>query len=294
MKQPLLRSVLALFTASLLATSVSAQTPAAPKIDFPAASPAGTVKQRVGVTDIEVNYSRPSMKGRAIFGGLEAYGKVWRTGANNATKITFSTPVKFGGVDVPAGSYALFTIPDKTEWTVILNKVTGQWGAYAYDEKNDVARATAQPVSLSRAVETFTISFNHLKDSSAVLELAWENTLVPVTIDVDVVTSLVPQIEAAMAARGEKSTQLYAQAAMFYLDNNLDLKKAASWMDSAIAANPKAFYLVYRKALILEKSGDIAGARATAQASLEAAQKETGAIKDEYVRLNEGLLARLK
>ncbi|WP_438480146.1 DUF2911 domain-containing protein [Oleiharenicola lentus] len=293
MKTPLVRSAFALLAASVFATGLLAQAPAAPKLEFPQASPAGTIKQRVGITDIEVNYSRPSMKGRTIFGGLEAWGKVWRTGANSATKITFSTPVKFGGSDVPAGSYALFTIPEKTEWTVILNKVTGQWGAYTYDEKNDVVRVKAKPVALPLPIETFTITFNHLKDSSALLELAWEKTLVPVKIEVDVVTSLVPQIEAAMTAADVKPGT-YVQAAMFYYENNLDLKKAASWMDAAIAAQPKAYYLVYRKALILEKLGDKAGATATAQASLKAANEDTGAIKDEYVRLNETLLTRLK
>lgn len=296
MTNPLLRSVCSLLLGSVLATSLLAQTPApaAPKLEFPAASPAATIKQRVGLTDITLNYSRPSMKGRTIFGGLEAYGKIWRTGANSATTIAFSTPVKFGGASVPAGTYALLTIPDKSSWTVILNQVTDQWGAYAYDEKKDVARVTATPTALPLPVETFTISFNHLHDDSAVLELAWEKTLVPVKIEVDVVSTLVPQIEAAMAAPGDKSGQLYAQAAMFYFENNLDLTKAAAWMDAAVAANPKAFYLVYRKALILEKMGDKAGALATAQASLAGANKAQGAIKEEYVRLNEAVIARLK
>jgi DUF2911 family protein len=294
MKNSLIRPVLTLIASSVLATGLFAQTPADPKIDFPAASPASTLTQRVGLTDITIDYSRPSAKGRTIFGGLEAYGKVWRTGANNATKITFSTPVKFGGVDVAAGSYALFTIPDKTEWTVILNKVTGQWGAYAYDEKNDLVRVKAKPFALPLPLETFTITLNHLKESSALLELAWEKTLVPVKIEVDVVTTLVPQIEAAMAAPGEKKSGFYAQAAMFYFENDLDLEKAATWMDAAVTADPKAFYLVYRKALILEKMGDKAGALATAQASLAAARKESGAIGDEYARLNEAVIARVK
>jgi hypothetical protein len=275
----------------LFSATLPAQTP--PKLEFPAASPAATLKQRVGITDVEVIYSRPSMKGRVIFGGLLAYGEVWRTGANNATKLTFSTPVNFGGTAVPAGSYALFSIPGREAWTVILNQVTGQWGAYAYDAKNDVARVTTAPITLSAPVETFTISLDDLADgSSAALALTWENTRVAVRIDTNVVNTLVPQIEAALASPGEKAP--YAQAAMFYLDNNLDLHKAAAWMDAAIAANPKAFYLVYRKALILEKQGDKAGAIAAAEASLAAAEKETGAISSEYIRLNQTLLARLR
>jgi hypothetical protein len=282
---------LALATAAGLPAQSAA--PAAPKLEFPAPSPAATVKQRVGLTDVEVTYSRPSMRGRKIFGGLESYGKVWRTGANSATKVTFSTPVKFGGTAVAAGSYALFTIPGESEWTVILNQVTGQWGAYAYDEKNDLARVKVAPASLPSPVETFTIGFDDLQnESSATLSLAWEKTHVSVKIDVDLVGTLVPQIEAVMASDAAKKP--YYAAAMFYYENNLDLKKALGWLEAAIAANPKAFYLVYRKGLILEKMGDKAGAIAAAEASLAAAEKETGAIRDEYVRLNQGLLARLR
>ena len=162
----LLRPALSLLAGSVLVTGLFAQAPA-PKLEFPAASPAATIKQRVGFTDIEINYSRPSMRGRKIFGGLLPYGEVWRTGANSATKITFSTSVKFGGADVPAGTYALFSIPGQNEWTVILNKVPGQWGAYAYDAKNDLVRVKAAPAALTRPFETFAISFNDLASEAA-------------------------------------------------------------------------------------------------------------------------------
>ncbi|MDB6093814.1 MAG: hypothetical protein JWM32_1376 [Verrucomicrobia bacterium] len=285
------RLLMLVLAGSVLSTGLLAQTPPAP-LAFPAASPSATLKQRVGLTDIEVDYSRPSVKGRVIFGGLEAYGKVWRTGANTATKITFSTPVKFGGADVPAGSYALYSIPGETEWTVILNKVVGQWGAYSYDQKNDLVRVTAKPVKLVQPIETFTIEFNELRNESAQFELVWEKTLVPVKIEVDLVGQLVPQIESVMSSSAAKKP--YASAAMFYYEQNLDLKKAVEWMDAALKANPDAFYLVYRKALILEKMGDKAGAIATAEASLAAAKKDSSPAKDEYVRLNEALLARLR
>lgn len=288
----MLRTALSFLAGSVLATGLFAQAPA-PKIEFPAASPAATVKQRVGFTDIEINYSRPSMRGRKIFGGLQPYGEVWRTGANNATKITFSTAVKFGGADVPAGSYALFSIPGETEWTVILNKVVGQWGAYTYDAKNDLVRVKAAPLKSSMTFETFSISFNDLaNESAATLYLTWENTRVPVKIEVDVAGTLVPQIEAAMAAPEGKKP--YFASAMFYFENGLDLKKAATWMDAAMAEQPDAFYMVYRKGLILEKAGDKAGALAAAQKSLEMAKKVPGLIGAEYTRLNEALIARVK
>jgi hypothetical protein len=283
------RTTLVLLSSLCLGTAVFAQ---APKLEFPAASPAASVTQRVGLTDIQVNYSRPGAKGRIVFGSLVPYDRVWRTGANTATKISFSTPVKLNGTDVPAGTYELFTIPGKDEWTVIIHKNMSQWGAYAYDQKNDIARVKAKPVALQTAVETLAIGFNDLRDESATFYVAWEKVRVNVALTVDVKSTLVPQIEAVMASGGEKLP--YVDAAMYYLANDLDLKKAATWMDAAIAANPAAFYLVYRKALILEKAGDKAGAIATAQKSLEAAQKASGAIKDEYVALNEALINRLK
>lgn len=263
-----------------------------PSLELPAPSPTATLKQRVGVTDIEVVYSRPGVKGRVIFGGLEPWGEVWRAGANSATKVTFSTPVKLGGQDVPAGTYALFAKLGQDEWTVILNKVSGQWGAYAYDPKNDVVRVPAKPVKLAEPVETFTIDFNDLRDDSATLNLTWEKTRVSVKLEVDVVKQLVPKIEAFMASDAPKKP--YVEAAMFYLDHQLDLKKALAWMEAAIAANPDAFYLVYRKAKVQAALGDKAGALATAKASIEGANKAGGAIKDEYVRLNEALIASLK
>lgn len=291
-----LRRILACAFAFTASTSGLVAQTAAP-LELPAASPTATLKQRVGVTDIEIVYSRPSMKGRTIFGAvgtaaLEPWGKVWRVGANSATKVTFSTPVKLGGKDVPAGTYALFAKLGPEEWTVILNKSAQQWGAYSYDAKNDVVSVPVKTVKLAEPVETFTIDFNDLRNDSATLNLVWERTRVPVKIEVDVVKMLVPQIEAVMASNGAKKP--YVDAAMFYLDNKLDLKKALAWMNAAIAEQPDAFYLVYRKAKVQAAMGDKAGALATAKASIEGANKSAGAIKEEYVRLNEALIASLK
>lgn len=281
-----------LFSATAATSAVALQEPA--KIDFPAASPAGKFEQRVGFTDIAVVYNRPSVKGRKIFGELEPYGSVWRTGANNATTISFSTDVKFGGSDVPAGTYALFTIPQKDEWTVILNKTPQQWGSYKYDEKQDQARVKVKPIALNDVVETLEIGVRDVTDSSAMLNIAWEKTRVPVKIEVDVVSKLVPQIEAAMSGDGKKSN-LYLPAAMFYYEHNLDLKKALSWMDAGIAEKPDAFWMIYRKGLIQEKMGDKKGAIATAEESKRVAkEKADGDLQAEYMRLNDALIARLK
>lgn len=290
-----LRSVLALFAAgSVIATGLFAQN-ATPKLEFPLVSPPATLKQRVGLTDITVEYSRPSMRGRKIFGpgGLEPYGAVWRTGANNATKVTFSTPVKFGGKDVPAGTYALYSIPGENEWTVILNQAPG-WGSYAYEASKDVARVTVKPVALPTPVETFAIGISNIRPTAATLYLAWEKTRVPVELEMDVVGTLVPQLEAVMAS--DAKDKPYFNAAMFYFENNLDLDKALQWMNAGLEANPNAFWMHYRKGLLLEKKGDKAGARAAAEKSKELAlgSQQPQPLKDEYVRLNDALLARLR
>jgi hypothetical protein len=265
---------------------------AEPALEFPDPSPLAVVKQRIGLTDVEVTYHRPIAHGRVIFGGLVPYDATWRTGANNATKISFSSPVKLNGKDVAAGTYELFTIPGKSEWTVIIHKNMSQWGDYSYDAKNDVLRFTAKPAALSTPLEAMTISFADFTPKSATMSIAWEKTQVPVSIEVDVVGMLKPKIEAVMAAPGDKKP--YVPAAMFYYENNIELKQANAWMDAAIAENPKAFWFIYRKGLILAKMGDKAGALAAANQALALANEAKGSMKDEYVRLNQALIASLK
>jgi hypothetical protein len=260
----------------------------APKVEFPAPSPACTLKQRVGLTDIEVDYSRPGVKDRLIFGGMVPFGQVWRTGANSATKIIFSTPVKLNGTEIPAGTYALFTIPGEDEWTIIINKGAEQWGAFQYDEKADVARFKATPTTLGRSIDTFTIEFNQIRDESAYLNLVWEKTVVPIKMEIDLTDKLVPQIEAVMAS--DAKPKPYYQAALFYYNHGLDLQKADKWVDAAIAER-EAHYIVYLKAEILAKLGDKEGAIAAAKRSSELAvkAKDTG-----YVKLNDDLISSLK
>lgn len=264
----------------------------AKKIDFPQASPSASVKERVGVTDVSVEYSRPSMRERKIFGGLVPYGEVWRTGANAATKITFGTDVKVGGAAVPAGSYALFTIPGEAEWTVILSKVVdGQWGSYAYNQKDDQARIKVKPAAMAEPLETMTIGVQDIHAGKANLVIAWEKTKVPVEIDTDVVAKIKPQIEAAMAGSGDKP---YFAAAMFYYENDLDMALAKEWIEAAAKKQPDAVWIAYRKGLILKKAGDMEGARAAAKQTLELAAKAEGELKAEYTRLGQNLIASLK
>lgn len=280
--------------AALFASSVFAQ---APKLEIPQPSPTATLKQRVGITDIEITYSRPGLKGRKAFGdrgghSLEAWGEVWRVGANDATQVIFSTPVKIGGTEIPAGTYGLFAELGQDEWTVILNKIAKQWGAYAYNPKDDVVRVKAKVTKLKDPVETFTIDINDIRDESATIDLTWENTRVAVPFQVDVVGPVQAQIEAVMASDSPKKP--YLPAAMFYLDHHLDLKKALAWMDAAIAAQPKGYYLIYRKAKVQAAMGDKAGAIATANQSIAMAKADPSPAGPEYVNLNEMLIASLK
>ena len=284
MNSKILLSSLVLASGLVFTCGLLAQTP---KVDFPAASPACTLKQHVGLTDIEIVYSRPGVKGRPIFDGLVPYGQVWRTGANNATKITFSTPVKLNGAEIPAGTYALFTIPGETEWTIIISKDTAA-SIFNYNQTNDLVRVKATPMKLSQTIETFTIEFTDIRDESATLNLLWEKTLVPVKIEIELTGKLVPQIEAVMsAAEGRKP---YYQAALFYYDHGQDLQKASKWIDAAIA-DRETYYIVHLKAKILAKLGDKEGAIAAAKHSTELAikAKDTG-----YVKLNEDLISSLK
>ena len=263
----------------------------AKKIEFPQASPLASVKERVGVTAVSIDYSRPSARERKIFGGLVPYGDVWRTGANAATKITFSTDVKLGGAVVPAGSYALFTIPGPSDWTVILSKVVDdQWGSYAYNQKDDQARVKVKTVAMAEPMETMTISLQDMHAGKANLVIAWEKTKVAVDLDTDVVGKVKPQIEAAMAGSGEKP---YFAAAMFYYENDLDMALAKEWIEAAAKKQPDAVWIVYRKGLILKKAGDKEGAMAAAKQARELASKADGELKAEYTRLSENLIASL-
>jgi Protein of unknown function (DUF2911) len=275
----------------MLASTLLAQ---APKVEFPAGSPACTLKQRVGLTDIEIVYSRPGVKDRTIFGGIVPYGQVWRTGANGATKITFSTPVKLNGNDIPAGTYALFTIPGEDEWTIIINKGANQWGAFQYDEKADVARFKVTPVKLDWSLETFTIEINRIRDESALINLVWDKTVVPINLEIGLTAKLVPQIEAAMASPDKQSDGFYFQAATFYYNHDQDLHKALEWVNAGLADKPRiAYEMLHLKAQILAKQGDKEGAIAAAKESSELAVKAEGAGSS-FVKMNQDIIASLQ
>jgi len=270
------RSFLRSIPALILTAGLFAQDP---KIQLPKLSPTGTVKQSVGLTTIEIVYSRPGVKGREIFGKMIPFGSVWRTGANESTKISLSTPVKLNGTEVPAGTYALYTIPGASEWTIIVYKDPTLWGAYGYDQKNDLFRIPAKPVKLAEPVETFTIDINDIRNESATLNLIWEKTRVPVKLEFESTNKALAQIEAAMAAPGPKSGGFYYSALEFCLVNNVALTKAAAWADQGVVQNPKSGWVVYLKACILAKLGDKPGAVAAARLSAEADKADSELVQ---------------
>lgn len=256
-------------------------------LKMPQASSSQTIIQNFGLGKITLNYSRPNVKGRKIFGGLEPYGAVWRTGANSATMISFTEPVKINGKELPAGDYGLFTIPGKDEWTVIFNKGAKQWGAYEYKEADDVLRVKAKATKLKDKVETFTIQFANVYPTTAQLQLMWEDTAVSVDLSTEVDATVMASIDEAM--KGEKKP--YFAAAQYYYSNGKDLNKALEWVNAAEAADSKAPWIKLLKGRIQLKMGDKAGAAATAAAGLQAA---TDMKNQEYIRLHTELLSEAK
>ncbi len=259
----------------------------AQQLKTPAPSPSATVKQEFALSSIELSFSRPAVKGRKIFGDLVPYGKVWRTGANNATTITFGEDVTIGDKKVPAGKYGLLTIPGAESWTVIISKQTDVTSPAAYKQDQDLVRVNATPVTLPFSIESFNIGIDAISSNSCTIGLIWDNVYVPVPVKADVESKVMKQISDAM----DKDNRPYFAAAMYYMDNGKDLNKALEWFTKAEAANPAAFWVVHQKANCLAKLGKKQDAIAAANKSKTMAAE---AKNDDYVSLNEKLLATLK
>jgi hypothetical protein len=254
------------------------------QIETPAPSPTATFSQKVGLTQVTIEYSRPSMKGRQIYGNLVPFGKLWRTGANMATKITFADDVKIAGNDLPAGTYAIFTIPNKDEWTVIFNKNANQGGTGNYKESEDALRVQVKPHTISDKIETFMINIEDVTPTSAVLELGWESTLVHVPMEVSIDERIMASIKRAMSPNPND----YFSAAVYYRESGKDLNQALEWIDECIKiheGNGRNVFWIYRqKSLIQADMGKVKDAIATAKVSLTKAQE---AGNDDYIKMNE-------
>lgn len=257
------------------------------QLKTPQPSPKSVVNQVVGLTDVEIEYSRPGVKGRTIFGDLVPFGKLWRTGANANTTISFSEDVVFDGKTLKKGKYALYTTPKADNWELVFYKTTDNWGTpEEWKEENIALKTTAKPETLNRNVESFTISINNLDNNFAHLELSWEKTLVAFKFEVPTQKTAVASIEKALA--GPTSGD-YFSAGQFYFQSNGDLDKALGYVNKALDLNvEKPFWYNRLKSLIQAKLGDKKGAIETAKLSLAAAEV---AKNNDYVKMNKDSIA---
>lgn len=263
------------------------------QLQTPQPSPAASVSTIVGLTSIKIDYSRPSLKGRKIFGEKDVmypHGTIWRTGANSGTKITFSDDVKVEGIAIPKGEYLIFTWPGATEWTVSLYKDIALGGnTEGYDKTKEAANFKVKSEKLAEKIETFTINITDIAadSKSAKVQLAWENTSVKFTVGVDYDAKVMKSIEAATTVNPNN----YFSSAVYYLENGKDIKQALVWINKAAEANPTAFWVMYQKARIQAANGDKAGALVSSKSSWEGAQK---ANNRDYMKMNEDLQKTLK
>jgi len=271
----MLKKLFILFAIVGVTSAINAQ------IKTPQPSPAAKMEQVVGLTDVTIEYSRPSMSGRTIFGNLVPFGEVWRTGANANTKITFSDDVSIDGKELKKGTYAIYTIPNATSWEVIFYSDATNWGNPAkWDESKVALKTTATVQQLPMKVESFTLMLNDLKNDSAELGILWENTYVSVKFEVPTDKATMKNIETVLAGPTKND---YFQAATYYHTSGKDLKQALEWMKKATAGDDPAFWYLRRMSLIQADLGDKAGAIATAKRSLAAAEKAGNA---DYVKMN--------
>jgi hypothetical protein len=257
------------------------------QLKTPQASPKATVFQTVGLTDIEIVYSRPAARGRAVFGNLVPFGKVWRTGANENTTISFSEDVTIDGKILPKGKYALYTIPKIESWEVIFYSTTNNWGnPEVWNEANVALRTTVKEEALQKAVESFTIGISNLDANFAYLDMAWENSSVSMKFEVPTQKVTLANIEKALA--GPTSAD-YFSAAQYIYQSNGDNAKALNYIDKALdMSTEKPYWFTRLKSLIQAKLGDKKGAIETATVSLAAAEI---AKNQDYVKMNKESIA---
>ena len=279
-----LKTILFFLAITFYGLNLSAQT-----LKIPAPSPTQTIKQNFALSEITVEYSRPSAKGRVVFGDVVPFGSIWRTGANSSSKITFGEDVKMEGKNVAAGTYAVYTIPNKDSWEVMLYKDLTLGGDVSnYKVENEVARVKVAPVAMPLKTETFTINFAEITPTSVKLEMIWESTKVSINLSSDIDEKVMKNIEAALSPADKRP---YYSAASYYYDNNKDMKQALEWVSKATEINPKAYWVFHLKAKIQLKLKDIDGAIKTAEQSIVLAREDKD---DAYVKYNEKLIAEAK
>lgn len=248
--------------------------------DLPRPSQGAEVEQIVGLTEIEIEYSRPNVKGRIIWGELVPYDKVWRTGANAATTISFSEDVKVNGNDVPAGKYGLYTIPGEAEWTIVLSKDNDLWGSGDYSDENDLLRIKAIPTA-TKFTESLTIGFSTVKDDKCSVDISWDELMVSFNIDANSKEQAIANIDKEIAGL-ENPFRIYNSSARYYVDNNMELEKALAYAEKSVASEAK-FWNVYTLSLAQAANGKYKDAIGAAERSKTLAEEADYAP---YVKMN--------
>ena len=258
------------------------------QIQTPQPSPGAEIEQVIGLTEIEVDYSRPAMRGRTIFGDLVPYGKLWRTGANQRTKFSTSTDITVQGEALKKGSYGLLSVPNADSWDIIFyTEADGGGAPRDFDESKVALRVKAKPENTGYDMENFTIAFGDLADgSTGMMYIIWEKTRVSLKIATPAKEMAMKSIDDVMA--GEPTANDYFQAAAFYHEAGEDMDKALEWVNKAVEMNPDAFWMSRRKSLIQADMGDKKGAVETAKVSLAGAEKAGNA---DYVKMNQESIA---
>lgn len=275
-----MRRLKLLMSVFLLTTTIVATA----QISTPRPSPLGKVSQVFGLNEVSVEYSRPGVKERVIFGELVPFNELWRTGANSATKITFDDDVKINGKDLAAGKYSLFTVPAEDAWKVYFNKDANA-STGTFDKANNALEISVKPASTCEKVERLTFSFNDVTDNSLVTRIAWDKTQVEFNVETEVDAVVMEAIEAAMVG---VSSRTYYDAGMYYYSNDKDLDQALEWVSKAIDMQEEPpFWMLHNKAKIQAAKGNYKDAIKTAEKSLELAK----AIDyGHYIYLNEKVI----
>ena len=260
------------------------------QIKTPQPSPTASITQKVGVSNISVEYSRPGAKEREIFGGLVSYEKMWRTGANKATKIIFDENCVFGGAKIKKGSYSLFTIPGKKEWTVVLNENTELWGVGEYDKEKQVCSIVAKVIETKDFTESFTIDFGNFKSFSAIMSLKWANTKIDIKLESLAAKELEKQF-LELLTKGPSAKDFY-NGAKFFADNTSEYDMALEWINTAIEKRPDAFWMKFHKARILKKIGNNKQSISVAEEVISLAKEK----EDDYgyIKRSEDLIKSIK
>jgi Protein of unknown function (DUF2911)/Tetratricopeptide repeat len=278
-----------IFSVFLAAACMSGQTSFAQSaLKLPALSPTAKISQEFSLSNIEISYSRPSIRGREIFGDVVAFGKPWRTGANGATKIKFGEDVDVMGTRIKAGEYVIYTIPGKDKWEVIFNLGTTPFGPEGYEKGNDVARLMIEPTRIANVCQTFTIELSEITYNTCKIDLIWEKTRVSIPVATHNEELIGKNIENAI----NHPNVPYFQAAGYIFESNGDIDKAKMLVDKALEQDPKAYYMWYLKARIEKKLGNKKDAAEAARKSMELAKG--AALEAEYIHNNQKILDDLK